>query len=116
MNMDELREIPNFPDYKINREGQVWSKYYGGMYLKQNHHKSGYVFVFLKDKGGKKRIVYIHRAVAITFIPNPNDLEQVHHLNAIRDDNHVLNLAWISPYENLKERHARRRRMRLKNV
>lgn len=110
--MNKLEPIPDFPNYKVNRKGQIWSDYYGGNFLKTTIHKNGYVRVYLVNKKGKSKNLAVHRIVAMTFIPNPNNLPQVHHLNAMRDDNNVYNLAWVSAQDNMKERHARRRKIR----
>lgn len=111
-NMNELIPIPDYPNYKINRKGYVWSDHYGGNFLKPTVHRSGYVHVYLRNREGKRRTVQVHRAVALTFLPNPHNLPQVHHLNATRDDNNVYNLAWCSAEDNMKERHTRNRRKR----
>lgn len=43
---------------------------------------------------------YIHRLVAKNFIPNPDNLPYVDHINRIRDDNRVENLRWVTALEN----------------
>jgi hypothetical protein len=42
----------------------------------------------------------VHRLVAICFIPNPNNLAQVNHIDGNKDNNHVNNLEWMSNEEN----------------
>lgn len=50
---------------------------------------------------GKGRKMYqVHRLVALTFIPNPKNLEQIDHINQNTKDNRVENLRWVSQSEN----------------
>lgn len=44
--------------------------------------------------------VFIHRAVAELFIPNPENKSCVDHINTIRTDNRVDNLRWTTQKEN----------------
>jgi hypothetical protein len=39
---------------------------------------------------------YVHRLVAETFIPNPDDLPEINHMDEDRHNNHVDNLEWCS--------------------
>lgn len=64
----------------------------------------GYRMVGLrKDK--KQKQCSIHRLVALTFIPNPYDLEEVNHKDGIKTNNDVSNLEWVTHGEN--QHHAR---------
>lgn len=58
-----------------------------------------YYFVgLLKD--GKRKYFAVHRLVAMMFIPNPNNYEQVDHLDGNKLNNNVKNLEWVTPKEN----------------
>lgn len=60
---------------------------------------NGYKFCYLW-KNNKSKRCYVHRLVAETFIPNPNNLPQVNHKNLDKTDNSVNNLEWISDIDN----------------
>ena len=60
-------------------------------------------------KNGKMKMEYIHRLVAIAFIPNPNRLPQVNHKDEDKTNNCVENLEWCdSKYNNNYGTHTKR--------
>lgn len=62
--------------------------------------KKGYLRVQL-FKDTKKKNVRVHRAVAMAFIPNPENKEEVNHKNFDKTDNSIQNLEWVTSDENL---------------
>lgn len=61
----------------------------------------GYKFVQLKCNK-KKRIVYVHRLVAETFIDNPNNYSIINHIDYDRFNNSVDNLEWCTQKHNVQ--------------
>ena len=87
--------------YSVTRDGRVWShpnRLHNGIWLKQSLRK-GYYFVDL-CKGPKCTMYNVHRLVATTYIPNPENHPQINHKNGIKTDNCVDNLEWCNAKQN----------------
>ena len=80
--------------YLIYDDGRVWS-IRKNKFLKPQLTYDGYLTVDLCKDGGDK-IVKIHRLVAMAFIPNPDNLPCVNHLDEDKTNNHVNNLEWCT--------------------
>lgn len=87
--------------------------------------KSGqYKIVWLHKGKGEQHSFRVHRLVAETFIDNPEQKEQVNHIDCDRENNAVWNLEWATPKENTVhavlngrfEEHLKRRRKAVVNV
>lgn len=74
-----------------------------GKLLKHGLTTSGYRFVAL-CVNGKAKNFSIHRLAATAFIPNPDNLKTVNHINGDKEDNRTTNLEWLS-YSG-QEKHA----------
>ena len=90
--------------YEISSLGRVRSLFDKNgkkriLILKPRISKNGYLYLNLwqNSKGRAKKI---HRMVAETFIPNPENKETVNHKNCVKTDNRVENLEWTTWKEN----------------
>lgn len=61
--------------------------------------KNGYCYVSL-SKNGKLYYKRVHRLVAQTFIPNPDNLPQINHKDQNKHNNKSTNLEWCTPKYN----------------
>ena len=87
-----------YPNYEVSDQGEVRNAKNNKL-LSLKKKIRGYVYVHL-HQDGKSKVVTVHRLIASAFIPNPNNLETVNHINYIKDDNRVENLEWMSYSEN----------------
>ena len=86
--------------YQVSNTGRVRSLKRHKMLTLRKQHK-GYLQVHLRV-GGKDVVPKVHRLVATAFIPNPNNLPQINHINGDKTDNRVENLEWCTNGQNLK--------------
>lgn len=61
--------------------------------------REGYCYLNLYSER-KARPMYVHRLVALAFLPNPDDLPQVNHKDGDKANNAVTNLEWCSKSDN----------------
>lgn len=96
------KQISN-SNYFVNENGQI--KNLRGRLLKPLKTYNGYLRVCINGK--YKRI---HRLVAETFIPNPNNLPQVNHIDGNKENNNIDNLEWCTAKQNIQ--HAYKTKLR----
>ena len=90
-----FKEIPNFNNYLVNTKGTVLNKKTRKR-LPQNDTGKGYLQVQFKNK----KNYYVHRLVAMTFIPNPEDKPYIDHIDGNKSNNSIDNLRWVTASEN----------------
>jgi hypothetical protein len=95
---EEWKDIPidiinGQKGYKISKYGRV--KNHKGRITEGSNHESGYLWVSIAPKQ-----YLLHRLVAKVFIPNPENKEQVNHIDGNKQNAFSNNLEWSSNIEN----------------
>lgn len=93
----EIWRQTKYDNYLVSNYGRVLSKGDETNRYKRNfdtilspaNNGRGYLFVNIEGKD-----IYVHRLVAETFIPNPNNYLEINHKNENKQDNSVNNLEW----------------------
>ena len=95
--MDEWRRIPRFPKYEASIDGII--RLVSTQRILKQTLQDGYFKVCLD-----KKIQRSHRIIAETFLPNPDNLPIVDHIDHNPLNNAVSNLRWVSNTENANNR------------
>ena len=90
-----VKQIQENPQYGVNEKGEIFN-----LRTKRKLKpwvSNGYQYVRL----GRKKRMKVHRIVAIAFLPNPQNLPVVNHIDENKLNNNVSNLEWCTHRENL---------------
>ena len=91
-----MKPHPTQTDYLITEEGDVYStKFRKLRKMKQSRDYKGYKKIDLCNNG-KQKTYKVHRLVAETYIPNPDNLPKVNHIDEVKSNNNVANLEWCT--------------------
>ena len=120
--MEEWRSIPGYEGlYEVSNLGRVRSldryvKYSNGMIhlhkgkvLSPGKDTDGYLKVVL-NCNRKCKTITVHRLVALTFIPNPDNLPIINHKDEDKTNNSVDNLEWCTQQYNLNYNDVQKRK------
>ena len=89
--------------YQINKNGDIFSKYYNKIMSPTN--EKGYLRISL-TKDGIRKTYRIHRLLAIQYIPNPDNLPEVDHIDRNKLNNDLSNLRWCDRITNANNKNC----------
>ena len=110
--MEKWVAIPEFDGYEASDVGRIRSIERidtagcrrKGRILKQYCRPDGYLIVNLCTGQGRQTRCRVHRLVLATFIGKPNPNSDGRHINGIKNDNRLTNLAWGTRSENERDK------------
>ncbi|MEK6882749.1 MAG: NUMOD4 domain-containing protein, partial [Nanoarchaeota archaeon] len=80
-----------------DKAGKFWSDR-----ICKQHKVMGYPAVSISKLSEKPNSLYVHKLIALAFIPNSDNKSQINHKNAIKTDDRLENLEWCTPKENIQ--------------
>lgn len=94
------------PMYEISNFGNVRKVTLQGYKdIKTQTNPEGYMTVRLLNGVFMMQTFYLHRLVAVTFLPNPNGWDTVDHIDGDKSNNSIRNLRWLSRGKNISLGH-----------
>ncbi|WP_375155882.1 HNH endonuclease [Lacticaseibacillus paracasei] len=105
---EEFKACPApYSHYKISKSGVVIGARYKRP-IKQYINNSGYVVVGVtKDGSNKHTTVTLSHLLGLAWLPNPEHLSDIDHIDSNRLNNALYNLQWVSHRDNLVKNHRR---------
>jgi len=105
-NNEIWKDIKGFENkYQVSNLGRVRSLYFNRIKIRKPIlNKNGYYYISLSDRSNNIfcKTIKIHRLVAETFLPNPNKLKVVNHIDENKANNVITNLEWCDHLYNTR--------------
>lgn len=108
MEEEKWKLIPGFTNYEASTCGRIRNNKTGRI-RKLTLGLDGYLVVNIKKPGVKEKVEKVHRMVAMTLIPNPENKPTVNHKIHETTNNNISNLEWASYSEQAS--HSRKRKL-----
>ena len=104
-----MKQIPFAKDYYLDEDGNIYSCKRGWKRRKLNPgvdpRAGGYRRMQIVLDSGEKVSMFIHRLMALTYLPNPENKEEVNHIDGNKLNNKLSNLEWVTKKENMLHAH-----------
>lgn len=101
-NLNDYKEIPNYSNYMVSKEGNIYSKSIKRLSCKTVL-PNGYHKIKLKSDDNEYKDLYIHVIVAMTYLNYiPSKDYVINHINGVKGDNNISNLEIVTQKQNMQ--------------
>ena len=84
-------QTKTYKGHLVSSSGKIYGRLNSLKHMKGNDNGKGYLVVTVDKKSE-----YVHRIVATCFLPNPENLPCINHIDKDRTNNSVSNLEWCT--------------------
>lgn len=84
---------------RVSEDGTVYS-FRSGKNLKHCPCRNGYPRIYTYENQTRKGL-YVHRLLALAFIPNPDGLPDINHIDGVKWNFALSNLEWVTHAQNM---------------
>lgn len=95
-----MKLIPQFNHHYVTEDGKIIN-HKTGVTKKLQTLQNGYLTCTITEFN-KGTTVLLHRALALTYLPNPENKRTVNHMDGNKQNNCLTNLEWATDAENIK--------------
>tara|TARA_B110000503_G_scaffold93638_1_gene141211 strand:+ start:373 stop:846 length:474 start_codon:yes stop_codon:yes gene_type:complete len=94
-----MKEHPFYLGYFVTEDGNVFSNKHKNLKEMKQVIVNNYPAIIVCQNGIQTR-KSVHRLVAETYLPNPNNLPCVNHIDENKTNNNLSNLEWVTFQQN----------------
>lgn len=96
--ISDIEGYKDYEDYSVDIDGNIWSHKFNRCrrirYYDAHRNNVTYQTVHLVRKTGGKNVFYVHRLIALAFLPNPRQCSLIEHIDGNPSNNQLDNLRW----------------------
>ena len=96
--LEGLKQYGKLPLW-VSKDGKIYNTQ-TNKFMTHRKTRTGYIKTDACTHDNKAG--YVHRMIALVYLPNPNNYKEVHHIDNDKMNNNVNNLEWVSKSQNCR--------------
>jgi hypothetical protein len=93
--LENVAGLENYSRYAVDIEGHIWTLKYRWPKRRKPVLNENYLVIKATNDDGILKTLYVHKVVAMAFLPTHNTKQHVRHKDGNVYNNHIDNLEWV---------------------